>query len=1289
MNSKKKATSKFKDIQKQVKIIEASGAFDITFYRNQLNNKNKKTSNPIKHYLLDGWKTDFDPHPCFSTSFYLEKNKDVADLGIHPFIHFVLYGYKEARHTREEFFLPDYLKYHPEITEIDINPLKHFTDNYGSSEGSTTTRATESIKNQTPQIPNISVFKDLPLPNSSHLELTEGSAQSDLSASHTHILTSSDLFDAQFYIEHYPDLSGCDSLLEHYLLYGGFEGRAASAKFDSKAYLANNPDVVADEINPLVHYLTIGQNQSRPIYAYVNTPQKIDVPAQEVNLLKSSPLFDEVHYVEKYPDVINSSYSPSEHFLIVGGKEGREASKYFNCAAYLEAYDDVRSSGINPLVHYLMFGQKEKRVAFETDLEISSFLSVTRSKKTVLLDNLPLSAHINYKQYRCALLIHAFYYDIFLEIFSFVKILPFSKIIVTTTKDNYEQISSFLEENWSGNFRVSIIPENRGRDIAPFLNENVDNLFDFDLICKIHTKKSPHLDTFGNQWKRHLVENLIGSRPLFDKVLSLFISDPELGIAYPEPMTGTNNSDWAANKDIGVEIFNKLNIELSDDELSELSYPPATMFWFRPKALKPIFNSYSYSDFPEEPIHFDGTLAHALERSLNYVCKKSGYSTLEYISLATLTDSNFKEAVVFDWLNQDYNKEKFIVVSHEATNTGAPKTALSLLNALQIRGKSCLTILLNGGEQEDLFNQYGPVINYCGQPLRESLLKILLENSNVKVICNTVVSYQAAKFFHSINLPVISLVHEFMSSGHFSNEMFSTLIESSDRVVYPAEFVLQDTTANIDIAPDKIKIMPQGIYDDAFPRGKRSIHRENLIRELGIPEDSFIVLSCGTVESRKGFDILIQAAKYIYSTLDLKNLHFIWVGKATEHDPYFQECMAELSSCELLKNNFHLMGAHKQVDRFFLAADLFALASRHDPFPGVVLEAMAANLPILCFDGTTGVNEAFLDHVGGLVCEHLNYIDMAKKITFLYKNPDFSQLMGSRNQSRVRDVYNFGRYTDNILEMFAAMDLPAHSETKFSVVVPVFNTPPNYLQKMIQSVLQQTYSNFELCIADGSDSELTRTIIKYYASMDSRIKYQRIRENKGIAENTNAALALATGDFLCMLDHDDILSTTALQEIYHCISNSDPDVVYTDEDKTDEYGLNYFAPVKKPDFDISLLEKYNYVTHLLTIRRSFFEEKIVKLNPVYDGAQDYDLILRCAEQTQQIQHISKVLYHWRVFENSTAKGTSASKNYAVEAGKKALEAHLKRLGLEATVSLDTKEFRYVVTQQPKPGVYCA
>lgn len=1281
MRRTKESNSKFSKIRSDVKLVEASGAFDEVFYLKQLADKKLKQSNPIKHYLLDGWRKGFNPHPCFDTRFYLESNADVRNLNLHPFMHFINYGFKEARYISKNFFLPDYIRSHPESVENGANPLKHFTSQYRllndskHIDNNKTTKepnhtATQPLQKEPSKINELSKpKKDLGPLIKKEPKLTEEQI--------IEVVRSSSLFDENFYLSQYKDLEKCASLIEHYALFGGAEGRAASKLFDSKAYLDNNKDVTSSKINPLVHYETRGRLEGRARYPVIDATVKKSVSQKDIDAIRASNLFDDEYYSLKYPDVLNSPYTPEEHFLLIGGTEGREASRFFNCKMYLEIYEDVKNSGMNPLIHYLNYGMQEKRVAFECDH--APLLDAARSKTTLILDNLPELPNLDHKRFRSALLIHAYYYDVFLDIFNYAEKLPFSKIIVTTTPENRPKIQSFLEKNCKVNFRVSEVQSNRGRDIAPFLNENVDNLFDFDLICKVHTKKSPHLDTFGNKWKKHLIENLIGNLQNFNKIMSLFFTNPMLGIAYPEPMQGTNNYDWAENKDLTHGVFDRLGMPLSYEDTAELKYPPATMFWFRPTAIKQIFFSHDYCEFPEEPIHYDGTIAHAIERSINFVCKENGYHFLEYISLSTISGGDYKEIVILDWLDKNSDKEKFIVVSHEATNTGAPKTALSLLKELKEKNKACLTILLSGGEQERLFNEYGPVINYGGQGLRETPLRIFLENKDVNILCNTVVSYRAAKFFKSLGLPVISLVHEFFSSGHFSEEMFTSTIKNSDHVFFPAEFVLKDTLVNIDYQPTNIEIMPQGIYDNSFPKGNRQQSRNNLIQELGIPKDSIIVLSCGTIESRKGFDLLTDTAKIIFNKNGYEKVHFVWVGKGNPEDLFFQKCINIIKSDSELRARFHLVGAHAKVDRFFLAADIFALASRHDPFPGVVLEAMAASLPVLCYDGTTGVHEAFVPNVGGYVCKHLDYADMASRIMSLCRNQSQVRLMGEKNSKRVREKYNFNSYAQTIIERFHEKKSGITGANKFSIIVPVFNTPPNYLQKMIQSVLSQSYKNLELCIADASNNNLSLDIIKYYAELDDRVKYVLVPENKGIAENTNAALSIASGDYLCFVDHDDVLCISALKNINDRIEDCDPDVIYTDEDKVDEYGLNFFGPVNKPDFDINLLRQYNYITHLLCIRRNFFTSKISSLEPLYDGAQDYDMILRCIENTDRIEHIPELMYHWRVFENSTASGDSSSKTYAVEAGRLALEHHYIRQGFDMEVTLDKIAFRYIAS----------
>ena len=239
-------------------------------------------------------------------------------------------------------------------------------------------------------------------------------------------------------------------------------------------------------------------------------------------------------------------------------------------------------------------------------------------------------------------------------------------------------------------------------------------------------------------------------------------------------------------------------------------------------------------------------------------------------------------------------------------------------------------------------------------------------------------------------------------------------------------------------------------------------------------------------------------------------------------------------------------------------------------------------------------------------------------------------------------------------------------EPVISILVPVYQTPENFLREMIASVQNQTWPHWELCIADGTPGEsVPGRIIQELMTSDARIRYQHLTENRGIAENTNSAADLATGEYITLLDHDDLLAPDALFEAAQAICSQDPDVIYTDEDKVDMEGKWHFDPNLKPDFSPDLLRSHNYITHLFVVRKSLFEQ-VGRFNSKYDGAQDYDLIFRCCEKADRIVHIPKILYYWRCHPSSTAENPE-SKLYAYEAGRQAIEDHLQRAGVSARV----------------------
>ena len=240
---------------------------------------------------------------------------------------------------------------------------------------------------------------------------------------------------------------------------------------------------------------------------------------------------------------------------------------------------------------------------------------------------------------------------------------------------------------------------------------------------------------------------------------------------------------------------------------------------------------------------------------------------------------------------------------------------------------------------------------------------------------------------------------------------------------------------------------------------------------------------------------------------------------------------------------------------------------------------------------------------------------------------------------------------------------------KISFVVPLYKTPEKYLRRLTESFQEQTYSNWELCFSDGSGAQSPLTeLLKELTVKDNRIKYVSHEESLQISENTNSAIEIATGDFIAFADHDDELTPNALFECVKAI-NEKPQtlVIYTDEDKMSMDGHKFFQPHFKPDYNPDLLCTVNYICHLFVVSRKVIE-KVGGLRSEFDGAQDYDFVLRCVEavKDEEICHIPKILYHWRCHEDSTAENPE-SKLYAFEAGRRAVQAHYERTGIHAEV----------------------
>lgn len=306
---------------------------------------------------------------------------------------------------------------------------------------------------------------------------------------------------------------------------------------------------------------------------------------------------------------------------------------------------------------------------------------------------------------------------------------------------------------------------------------------------------------------------------------------------------------------------------------------------------------------------------------------------------------------------------------------------------------------------------------------------------------------------------------------------------------------------------------------------------------------------------------------------------------------------------------------------------------------------------------------------------HQRFLNMAAKK--FYKDTDEETAMvWAEIEEKIRDkrMHNLG---NTPYELWLKHNEPTPEELeeqrnhhfeikpKISIVVPLYNTDTTFFRELLYFMNRQTYSNWELCLVDASPKPLEE--IQKMCEKDKRIKYKILEKNAGIADNTNEAIKMATGDFIGLLDHDDLLTENCLYEVVNVINkNPDVDFIYTDEDKIEDMSQLPFQPHFKPDFAPDTLRTNNYICHFSVFRKELMEKLGGERNR-YDGAQDFDLVLRMSEETQNIVHIPRVLYHWRISSTSTA-GNPEAKMYAYESGMRAVEDHIQRLGLKGKVS---------------------
>ncbi len=281
------------------------------------------------------------------------------------------------------------------------------------------------------------------------------------------------------------------------------------------------------------------------------------------------------------------------------------------------------------------------------------------------------------------------------------------------------------------------------------------------------------------------------------------------------------------------------------------------------------------------------------------------------------------------------------------------------------------------------------------------------------------------------------------------------------------------------------------------------------------------------------------------------------------------------------------------------------------------------------------------------------------------------------------EEFNYNPLTEE--EIKTIQDYQFVNPAKISILVPAYRTNPVFFRELLDSVVMQYYPYWELVIADASGNNDLEAIVEEYRpklSEESSIVYLTLAQNNGISENTNVALEAATGDYIGLLDHDDVLTPDALFYVGRAVENRGPVLVYSDEDKTDSGLTTFYEPNRKKKLNLDLILTNNYICHFCVMKADIMKK--LKFRKEFDGAQDFDIILRCIaelkDDTEAI-HISRILYHWRCHNESTAVNTD-SKQYAYENGRCAVEDFIKNRGWNGTVEHMSHLGFYRMTYEP-------
>lgn len=628
------------------------------------------------------------------------------------------------------------------------------------------------------------------------------------------------------------------------------------------------------------------------------------------------------------------------------------------------------------------------------------------------------------------------------------------------------------------------------------------------------------------------------------------------------------------------------------------------------------------------------------------------------------------------------NRPRVLFVSHETTLSGAPIQLVHLAGWLQKQGWDILVATPDHGPISEMLAAAG--VPTLAEPtlltdLAHTWLRERCQEFDV-VVANTIASWPAIRAAHFEEKPALWYLHETLVAVRLIRaipEMASALA-MADLLVTPTR-----QTARIyqGLTEAQIEVVPYGI---PRPPVLSSSHSERI---------RFLTL--GSFEPRKGQDVLAEAISKMDGATR-KRCTFKMAGRVLD-DAFYDElkiAVADLEHVELIDALDHASAL-----TLLNETDVLVLPSRDETMPIAILEAMGLGKAVISTD-VGGVREWLRDGMNGLLVEKENPAALSEALATCANKPEFVERLQAAGRRTFDRHFTLDRFASRFADLLLSMErrkekhadeyqnwiecfdastpatgaslrrelrlLPRHP--LISIILPVYNPDIRLLEAAVDSIRDQIYERWELCIADDASTDpAVRPFLEKVAAGDARIKLTFRNKNGHISACSNSALTLATGDWCALLDQDDAFAEHALALVALEIDrHPDAGLIYSDEDKIDEDGLRS-NPFFKPDWNPELFLGQNYINHLGCYRTDLLRE-INGFREGFEGSQDYDLALRCIDRLrpEQVRHIPRILYHWRMVGGSLAAVPDA-KPYAKEAARRAIADHCQRQGMPGRV----------------------